>query len=126
METATQATHTPGPWELEKTDCRSLGSVHYAIKTSYKASEHQWSPRFIAWMAGSLGESHPSRKMDDYRDDPMVEADARLIACAPDMLSALQELAQIAREYVAEGIPRLDAAIEKAAFVALKARGELL
>lgn len=92
MAVKEQAKHTPGPWELEKRECQSLGSIHYAIKTSYKPTEHGWSPRFIAWMAGSLGESLPHRRPDDYRDDPHVEADARLIAESPELLQVLKDI----------------------------------
>ena len=104
MATATQATHTPGPWTAEA--CfRYNPNTQRRVPDGFEihGPEHQG-------VAGIVEN----------------ESDASLLAAAPEMLAALQDLAQIAREYVAEGIPRLDAAIEKAAFVALKARGEVL
>lgn len=82
--------HTPGPWEFEKEESRYQGSVHYSIKTSYKPAAHPHSPRFIAWMCGSLGEASHNRDPKDYRDDPEIEADCRLIAAAPEMLDAIE------------------------------------
>jgi hypothetical protein len=84
---------TPGPWKVEKSDSSSTGSVHYAVKTDYKPAEHPWSPRFITFMCGGLGDSHPSRKMNDYRDDPAIEADCNLIAAAPNMFAYIQKKA---------------------------------
>lgn len=71
---------TPEPWKLEKAAASKTGSVHYAIHTAYKPEAHPWSPRFIFFMCGGLGDSLPHRQpMNDYRDDPQVEADAELI-----------------------------------------------
>jgi len=75
--------HTPGPWTIEKSESSRTGSVHYAVKTTYKPDEHDWSPRFITFMCGGLGDFHPSRPMNDYRSDPQIEADAHLICAAP-------------------------------------------
>ena len=82
--------HTPGPWIVEKSDSSQTGSVHYAVKTDYRPPEHPWSPRFIVFMCGGLGDYHPSRRMNDYRGDLQIEADARLIAAAPELLKALK------------------------------------
>lgn len=108
MTTATQATHTPGPWRVA--DSRAYGLTGECLREIRGPKYKDNSSVLIAEMSDI-----------NERDD-----NARLIASAPELLDALQDLAQIAREYVAEGIPRLDAAIEKAAFVALKARGEVL
>jgi hypothetical protein len=86
------ASYTKGPWEVEKSQASSTGSVHYAVKTMYKPVEHPHSPRFIVFMCGGLGDFHPSRAMNDYRSDPNIEADAHLIAAAPDLFEALKEM----------------------------------
>ena len=82
--------HTPGPWVVEKAESSSTGSVHYAVKTDYKPAEHPWSPRFITFMCGGLGDFLRHRPMNDYRDDPQIEADVNLIAAAPELLEALK------------------------------------
>jgi len=83
--------HTKGPWIVEKSESSSTGSVHYAVKTAYNPPEHDWSPRFITFMCGGLGDFHPSRKISDYRSDPQIEADVTLIAAAPEILAALKD-----------------------------------
>lgn len=114
----TQATHTPGPWKYART--HGLSYDRWYVITDADG----WGTIFEAGGKDQNGQIAEAKYL--ITDPEIIEANARLIAAAPEMLEALQELAQIAREYVAEGIPRLDAAIEKAAFVALKARGELL
>ena len=85
--------HSPAPWHVIKRDNRFLGSVHYAIETVNKLPEHPWSTRLVCWMAGTLGDSLPSRKVEDARTDPDIEADAYLMAAAPEMYAALKATA---------------------------------
>jgi hypothetical protein len=93
---------TPGPWTVEKSEASSTGSVHYAVKTDYKPAEHDWSPRFIVFMCGGLGDFHPARKMNDYRSDPQIEADVKLIAASPDLYGRLVS-AVCVLQYLADG-----------------------
>ena len=86
---------TPRPWTTEKSDSSQTGSVHYAVKTAYKPAAHDWSPRFIVFMCGGLGDFLPNRPMNDYRSDPQLEADVSFIAAAPDDIAYL--LAEVER-----------------------------
>lgn len=93
---------TPGDWEYRK-ELRDWNEcIHYMIQTVNKLPEHPHSQRFIAWMCGSLGETTRShwieRQKQDmgWRDDPAIEADARLMAAAPRLLrSALARLREL-------------------------------
>lgn len=67
------ARHTPGPWEY------------------MSVTKSVWSGRAICIMTGSR--NHP---------DPEREANARLIAAAPDLLDALQGVLRVADRATAE------------------------
>lgn len=105
--------HTPGPWTVRQSVYNGGAyDVHYAIETVDKQPEHPWSVRVVAWMTGGIRNdlslnSIPSAKYCkecsrwhlydreigvDTRRDPKIEADARLIAAAPDLYEALKEL----------------------------------
>lgn len=75
-------------------------SVHYTIQTAKKLPEHPWSPRFIAWMCGSLGEALHNRDPKESRDDPEVEGDAQLFAHANSDIEFL--LSELEPQTVAE------------------------
>jgi hypothetical protein len=68
-----QTTHTPGPWEL-----RQSGRDYWFI-------DHEQG-----------GESYTLTKLENWTN----EADARLIAAAPDLLAALQKIDANAAESV--------------------------
>ena len=60
--------HTPGPWAVSSTERRYVREVN--------------GKRYVASCTDS----------QDYRTYEEAEANARLIACAPEMLEALQDL----------------------------------
>lgn len=71
--------HTPGPWEMS--DGGYILPNHKAID----APSHG-ALALVVW------------KMEDDERSPKCEANARLIAAAPDLLEALQKLAIVMRE----------------------------
>lgn len=81
---------TAGPFRVEKSVHED--SVHYWIRTAQdfvwpaeKSGRPSPSPRFLAWMSGSLGEarsSHLRFDPNDYRDDGQILADATFLAFA--------------------------------------------
>jgi hypothetical protein len=104
------AKHTPGPWQLFE-DYDAIGgfrqrvySVHGDIRPG-----HQF--RGIARVPASEG-------------DEMLEANARLIAAAPDLLEALKELRLICSDIPAiERNPRFAEASRKALAAISRAEG---
>ena len=88
--------HTPGPWELREGDDEAFGPAIYS------AGAHDMDPLATV--------SRVSR-----RD---AEADARLIAAAPDLLAALEDVVQMYQ-------PAFDPPfIERARAAIAKAKGE--
>ncbi|MFA5377170.1 MAG: hypothetical protein WC455_15570 [Dehalococcoidia bacterium] len=72
--------HTPGPWEVYKGHDGKLGQTHILAH-------------------------NPNTKLSDYAVAVMVdgnEADARLIAAAPDLLAACEQALRVLREYPEE------------------------
>ena len=65
------AEHTPGPWKVE-------GSKKYP--EHHSVSSDEWSGLAIVFTSGS------------WVDDPEGLANAHLIAAAPDMLEALEDI----------------------------------
>lgn len=73
------ATHTPGPWSLDLKNIDMDLSGHVSVDAPNHGALAQ-----VVWLMAddkSLG-----------RNSPMCEANARLIAAAPDLLASLQEL----------------------------------
>jgi hypothetical protein len=100
--------HTPGPWKIDHDDDIDLPN-HVGIS----AETHSLLAQ-VVW------------KMDDDERSPSCEANARLIAAAPDLLEALKEMlemwedeplygADIASKAYAE-IERLEAEVKEAAY----------
>ena len=90
--TETTAGHTPGPWQLDATERIYTGKIirHNGVQIC--------------------------RMIDQVTTDtPEVEANARLIAAAPDLLDACKKVVQnISPEFYQEEIEALEAAIDKA------------
>ena len=88
--------HTPGPWRAEK----------------HPQHDHVHCSELWMIIAG---------EPDDCSDAEIAqviayeaEANARLIAAAPDMLEALKEARALLRGCIGEAIDRIDAALAKA------------
>lgn len=71
---STQATHTPGPWEI--------GSINKRDKNLW------WSAVFTPKSAGKFHTPRACEALGVDREE--CEANARLIAAAPEMLEALR------------------------------------
>lgn len=102
----TDAKHTPGPW--------TYGGHLFDSRIMAEEAPSSWSSRTIAVV--------------DHTEDEMGEANAHLIAAAPDLLAACTH-ALNALERVAHTVDReeLDAVVEVAALTRAaiaKARGE--
>lgn len=93
--------HTPGPWEIEHAEDIDLPN-HVGIS----ADKHSLLAQ-VVW------------KMEDDERSPHCEANARLIAAAPDLLDALKTAKwMLERDYIDDQkmrvIEKCDAAIAKA------------
>ena len=95
--------HTPGPWEVER---RTGQPDHWQVNGVNDDPGFQWRGLAMIYTSGS------------WADDPEGLANAHLIAAAPDMLEALEDML---RANWPDGI---DAARSQAAEVVRKARGE--
>ncbi|WP_182422394.1 hypothetical protein [Aureimonas sp. ME7] len=94
--------HTPGPWEIEGTGC--------ILRTKTGVNDR-------GGMTGGVG---IAQFFGLHKPD---EADARLIAAAPDLLEALREL----RGWMPPaGDDRIDASLRKADAAIAKAEGRIL
>ena len=113
-----QATHTPGPWMVDKSCmvrrspsgewfhealiCHGDAETHMPTIATVRAREYRPTEREALW------------------PDPITGANARLMAAAPDLLAACEGLLAIARISAADGadlninIRRAEAAIAEA------------
>ena len=105
-------THTPGPWRVKQT-----GFTYFRDLTILGEDWHgEETPIAAALVRNAL---HPYGRADKARAE--IEANARLIAAAPELISALEAVLPDLEHYVATHGPGPDkrlalarAAIEKA------------
>ena len=85
-EDASHPSHTPGPWHVE------IGPDRLAVRriTAFDQSRYPYVARSVCDL--------PAR--EDAEEDAALEADARLIAAAPEMLQALERIDANAAESV--------------------------
>jgi len=94
-------THTPGPWQ-QFTDTYEDGPQ---VSVGRALGNHR-TPQYVATICG-WGQ--------DFETDTEQQANARLIAAAPDLLNALKDIAQFSKTLSAEALGRIaQAAIAKA------------
>ena len=98
----TQATHTPGPWEAHTHYDNSVSVRHYL----------------------GMGLNQPVCEMLPGQTPAERNANARLIAAAPDLLAALEEMAAVFGWQSPNANPAVDAAIAAAHAAIAKAKGE--
>lgn len=129
---------TPRPWVAERS--RSYDEfIHWTIRTVEKLAAHPWSPRYIVWLNGGLGEilnrytargqvtwcpecKHQCYRWReiavDLRVDEMIEADLELIVTLANNAEAFTELLEAARYasdvcFGLEAEARIRAALER-------------
>lgn len=114
-------THTPGPWKI-------VTNFH----PHYRGGNHTERRIFTAWEHPQLKDCYPivnsSIGLGETADGPprhmvsiLNEADAVLIAAAPDLLDALQSLVDM--DVAFQRGPKVENAVEKARAAIAKATG---
>lgn len=100
--------HTPGPWRIEQIKKHHLdfykGSLRFTL----------YGP------TGCIASIRPRSMMPDYES----QANARLIAAAPELLNKLDEAYHYLMNYSHLGDERTDRLIEGIKYAIRKARGE--
>lgn len=102
---------TPGPWVSVR-----MSRVCIGVGKKHQAGYSQMIVNMIL----------PETDEDYRRERPEIESNARLIAAAPEMLEALQELVEVWESGLAKSIPAMnqEPAYRKAKEVIKKALGE--
>lgn len=91
-------THTPGPWYAEGSDIGSAENI-------------------------TVGVAIAGRTDDGYISHAQVQANANLMAAAPDLLDALKDALDVMGDWGADGDPAW-AGVAKAAIAKAEGRGE--
>ena len=97
--------HTPGPWETDRNNVHSaqIATIHHCLNNDWV---EVWSPNAFA------------------ASEEEMEANARLIAAAPDLLEALQAALEYDYHAAAAGSARQMVIEEKILSAIAKATGE--
>lgn len=100
------AKHTPGPWRMS--DCGEWSASH----DGYGASSYIG----VKDQAGTVVAIAVAHDPEPFGSDPDPEANARLIAAAPDLLTMLVEAANFIQPYSTgqDLLERIEATIAKA------------
>ena len=118
MTTKIKTSHTPGPWTYE---CQNAGEIGSKDKVSVRADDG--SIALIKRVMQNNGRDTFGNAVVVHRPLAEVKANARLIAAAPDLLAALQELRAASELLYQAG--RIDAlAFVNAGNVIAKAEGK--
>lgn len=111
--------HTPGPWKVIERETLEDGSVYprHIVGGQLGHEVCKLESVFAAMEAAGNPESF-------WNTSATCQANAALIAAAPELKSCTEELAAIVREMCAAfGIPTPDATLERADAALSKARG---
>jgi len=123
-ETESTTRHTPGPWKAQ-CDCRS-----YRNRGIFSGDDPDPYGNRNAWgIYGPCRRIARLEEADTQHPQAQVDADARLIAAAPDLLVTLKRLGEAASVVVAadparSGMYALQVAINEAYNAMVKADGE--
>lgn len=114
--------HTPGPWKCQNEDGKWLGN-HDDWSASYDGDNSTGVETTLPIVAGDgTTVAIAVYQNTSFDDDEELEANARLIAAAPDLLEALVQLNADAR-YARGGDEKALAAHERARAAIAKATG---
>ena len=123
-QTESTTRHTPGPWKAQ-CDCRS-----YRNRGIFSGDDPDPYGNRNAWgIYGPCRRIARLEEADRQHHQAQVDADARLIAAAPDLLVTLKRLGEAASVVVAadparSGMYALQVAINEAYNAMVKAEGE--
>ena len=110
---------TPGPWGI---DCNQLGKMnHSALIVRDEHPCGNGMPKEYGICVISVRATMDERDVESSDYPELKEADARLIAAAPEMYEALERLARVA---AVELTGKRDDVLEQAQSALSKARGE--
>ena len=100
-----KAAHTPGPWRATSRNIENVAN---------------WASRIP--FAIELEVGHSVAPIADVCDQPAAEANARLIAAAPELLAALKDVLRIAQA-ASVGVPGNSPRLDRARAAIAKAEG---